>query len=79
VYPEKWTLVLSVKPGITDNASIMFYNEEELLSRSPDPEEFYRNIILPKKLDLYIDYINNQSLGEDIKIIFRTLKAISLR
>lgn len=79
VYPDKWVQVLSVKPGITDNASILFYNEEKLLSRSPDPEEFYRNIILPNKLDLYIDYVNNQSLCEDIKIIFRTLRAISFR
>jgi lipopolysaccharide/colanic/teichoic acid biosynthesis glycosyltransferase len=79
VYPEKWAVVLSVKPGITDNASIMFYNEEELLSRSPDPEGFYQNIILPKKLDLYIDYVKNQTFYEDIGIIFRTLKTISFR
>ena len=76
VYAEKWEIVLSVKPGITDNASIEFRNEEELLSQSPDPEKTYRNLILPRKLDLYIDYVNNQTIRGDIKIILHTIKAV---
>lgn len=79
VYSEKWEVVLKVKPGITDNASIMFYNEEELLSHSPDPVETYLNNVLPTKLDLNINYVNNQTFKEDIKIIFRTLQRILLR
>ncbi len=71
--------VLSVKPGITDNATIEFRNEEDLLSKSKDPEMTYRDKILPRKLDLYIDYVNNRTFIGDITIIFRTIKAILLK
>ncbi|GAB1474507.1 hypothetical protein MASR2M69_19480 [Bacteroidota bacterium] len=76
VYPEKWAIVLTVKPGITDNASILFRNEEEILNKSINPEETYRNEILPKKLDFYIEYVNNNNFSRDIIIIFQTIKAI---
>lgn len=79
VYPDKWAIVHSVKPGITDNASIEFHNEEVLLSQSPDPEKIYRDVILLRKLDLYIDYVNNNTFREDIKIILRTLKTVLFR
>lgn len=73
VYPSKWAIVLSVKPGITDNASIEFRNEEELLAKSDHPEIAYQKEILPKKLDLYEDYIKTRSLIGDIKIILQTI------
>lgn len=76
VYPEKWAIVHKVKPGITDNASILFRNEEEILKNSPNPEETYKNEILPRKLDLYIDYVNNHSFLGDMKIIFHTIKVV---
>lgn len=76
VYPEKWAIVHKVKPGITDNASILFRNEEEILRNSPNPEETYKNEILPKKLDLYIDYVNNHSFLGDMKIILKTIKVV---
>ena len=76
VYPEKWQIVHAVKPGITDYASIEFRNEEELLAKSDDAVKTYREEILPRKLDLYIDYVNNQSFLGDIKIIIKTLKVI---
>jgi lipopolysaccharide/colanic/teichoic acid biosynthesis glycosyltransferase len=76
VYPEKWAIVHSVRPGITDNASIEFLNEEELLSQSQNPEETYRTIILPRKLDLYVAYVNNHTFQADIKIILRTIVKI---
>lgn len=79
IYPEKWAAVLSVKPGITDNATIEFRNEEDLLSKSKDPEMTYRDKILPRKLDLYIDYVNNRTFIGDLTIIFRTIKAILLK
>ena len=79
IYPEKWASILSVKPGITDNASIKFRNEEDLLYKSKDAEMTYRDEILPLKLDLYIDYVNNHSFLGDIIIIFRTIKAILLK
>ena len=76
VYPEKWKIVHSVKPGITDNASIEFRNEEQILAQSDDPIKTYRDVILPRKLDLYIDYVNNQSFWGDIKIIFKTIRVV---
>jgi lipopolysaccharide/colanic/teichoic acid biosynthesis glycosyltransferase len=76
VLPDKWRLVLTVRPGITDNASIVFRNEEELLSRSLNPEDTYRNIILPRKLDLYTEYVINHTFMGDISIIFCTIKTI---
>lgn len=76
VYPEKWAIVHTVKPGMTDNASIEFRNEEELLAQAQNPEETYRIAILPRKLDLYIDYVNNHTFFGDILILLRTINAI---
>lgn len=79
IYPEKWAIVHTVRPGITDYASIHFRNEEEILAASENPHETYKNEILPKKLDLNIQYVNNKTFCEDIKIIFKTLLAIILK
>lgn len=76
VYQSKWDTVLKVRPGITDNASIYFRNEEEILSNSLNPEKTYELEILPKKLDYYIEYVNNNSFLGDLKIIFRTFYQI---
>jgi len=77
-YPEKWLQVLTVKPGITDRASIEFRNEEKLLSESSNPKETYLKVILPRKLDLCIDYVNKNSFSEDIRIILLTFKTVLL-
>lgn len=79
VYQEKWKIVHSVKPGITDNASIEFRNEEQILAQASDPIKAYRDEILPRKLELYIDYVNHQSFVGDIIIILKTLKAVLLK
>ena len=76
IYPDRWKKVLSVRPGITDNASIIFRNEEELLAESETPEKTYKEEILPKKLDLYEKYVDNNSFLIDLNIIFRTIIAI---
>jgi lipopolysaccharide/colanic/teichoic acid biosynthesis glycosyltransferase len=76
VYPEKWKLILSVKPGLTDNASVVFRREESLLAKSDDPEKTYGEIILPKKLDLSIGYVLNNSFSGDLKLIFLTLYSL---
>jgi len=78
-YPERWAKVLKVKPGITDNASILFRREEYLLATSEDPEKTYREVILPKKLDLYEEYVVKRSFFGDIKLIFKTLFSILLK
>jgi len=79
VYPEQWAIVHQVQPGITDNASIEFRNEEELLAQSSNPEETYRNVILPRKLELYIDYVNHHSFSGDLMIILRTIQTIIIK
>lgn len=73
-YPEdvKET-VLSVPPGITDQASIEFSNESEILGQSEDPTFTYVNDIIPVKLNYYIWYVENRSLLLDIKLIIRTI------
>lgn len=76
IYPQQWAFVLTVKPGITDNASILFRNEEEILARSVNPEMHYREIILPEKLNMYCEYIHNHSLKGDILIILKTIYSI---
>lgn len=75
-YPERWARVLAVRPGITDPASLVYRNEEELLARSPDPEAAYRDRILPHKLDLYEDYVKSQTFGGDVNLIFRTVFSV---
>jgi lipopolysaccharide/colanic/teichoic acid biosynthesis glycosyltransferase len=65
--------VLSVKPGITDNASIEFRNENELLASSVDPEATYINKVLPKKIAIYRKYVIERSFFGDVAIIFKTI------
>ena len=57
VYPERWSIVCKVKPGITDNASIEFRNEEEILVKSQIPQKTYVEEILPRKLMFYEQYV----------------------
>lgn len=76
VYPQRWQYVLSVKPGITDPASIEFRNEEEILAKSNDPEKTYKEVILPRKLELYEQYIKNRSFWGDIKILIKTVYVV---
>lgn len=74
--PELKAEVLSVRPGITDRASVMFRNESELLAQSSEPEQFYVNEILPRKLAIYADYARQVSLAEDCRIIWATLRSL---
>lgn len=71
--------VYSIKPGITDLASIKFKNECDLLAASDNPQKTYVDEILPVKLKYNLDYINNQSLLGDIKLILRTIIAICIK
>lgn len=79
IYPEKWIIVHCVRPGITDNASLMFRNEEVILAKSIDPERTYKEDILPQKLDLYINYVQNRTLLGDIQIILKTIKVLIIK
>lgn len=77
LYTPSQRVVLSVRPGITDYASIEFSNENELLGRSDNPERMYVEEIMPKKIQYNLRYINNRTLGEYFKIIFLTVAKIS--
>lgn len=76
LYNEEQLKVLTVRPGLTDIASIEYIDENELLGKSVNPEETYINEIMPKKLELNLRYIANQSLWLDIKLIFKTFLKI---
>jgi lipopolysaccharide/colanic/teichoic acid biosynthesis glycosyltransferase len=76
LYTSYQLKVLSVKPGITDYASIEYSNENELLAQSENPEKTYIEEVLPAKLELNMQYINTMNLGTDIQIILSTIKKI---
>ncbi len=71
--PAHQMIVLSVKPGITDIASIEYSKENELLSNVADPENFYINVVLPAKVRLNLIFIENPTFGNYLRIIFRTI------
>jgi lipopolysaccharide/colanic/teichoic acid biosynthesis glycosyltransferase len=75
-YPKQYLRVLAVKPGITDYASLEYIEENKLLVESNDPHTKYINEIVPKKLELNLQYVENRSLKEYFKIISYTIKAI---
>ncbi|MBC7864041.1 MAG: sugar transferase [Bacteroidia bacterium] len=76
LYNETQKKVLSVKPGITDYASIEYINENEILGKAVNPEETYIEEIMPAKLLLNLRYINEQGFSTDFKIILRTIGKI---
>jgi lipopolysaccharide/colanic/teichoic acid biosynthesis glycosyltransferase len=76
--PAMRDLVLSVRPGITDPASLSFRNESELLARAADPEREYVEVVMPAKLGLTADYVRHASLLGDIRLILATLGAIKV-
>ena len=73
LYTEEQRQIFLVRPGITDLASIEFRNENDLLTGSSDPNRTYIEEIMPRKIDLGLTYIENMSLGYDVKLIIRTL------
>lgn len=79
-YVGYWTQeqmhVLDVRPGITDPASIKFRNENELMEKADNPEDYYIHVIMQEKIKLYLEYVKNSSFWYDIKLIFMTFKVI---
>jgi len=74
--PEQKSIVLSVRPGITDNASIEYHDENAILAESDNPEQDYIEKILPAKLEYYMRYVSKRSMMGDILIILRTFAAV---
>ncbi len=74
--PEQQRIISSVKPGMTDYAAIELRDEEALLAVHSDPQKAYVEVLMPRKFALYKKYIDGQSLGLDLKLIWRTVAAI---
>ena len=72
-YTAEQQKILDVKPGITSYASIVYRNENELLSKQQDPEKYYFEKILPRKIKLDLKYVENHTLCIDFRIICKTL------
>lgn len=72
-------IVLSVRPGITDPASLVFQDESTLLAEADDPEAFYVTVVMPAKLEHAAHYVATRSMLRDIEIVLRTAGAIGAR
>ena len=80
-YTEQYSLanqmiVLSVKPGITDLASIEYSKENELLSNVTDPEKYYVDVVMPAKIKLNLNFIENPTLSNYLRIIIMTINKL---
>ena len=72
LYTEAQLEILTIKPGITDYASLEYFRENELLGKSVNPEETYIQEVMPAKIELNKKYLENPSIGHDLKIMWRT-------
>lgn len=72
-------IILSVRPGITDKASIEMVDENEILGKYSDPRQAYIDVIMPIKAKYYIDYVNNRTFLGDMEIIISTILKIIRR
>ncbi len=70
---ETKRIILSIRPGLTDLATLENLHEEEILKGAKDPHQAYRDLIKPKKIKLAREYVENRSFLLDLKIIFKTL------
>jgi len=69
--------ILRIRPGITHRASILYRDEEKLLNVSDDPERFYVEEVMPRKLALYTQDLDRESLGRDVRTIFDTIVSVA--
>jgi len=74
--PDVKQIVLSVRPGITDNASIKYRDENDILAEADDPEREYIEKVMPVKLEYYMRYVEERSMAGDLAIILRTFGAV---
>jgi len=76
MFTEEEKTILSIRPGITDWASLWNSNEGTILAGSPDPEKTYQEKIRPKKIELQLKYIKEKSFATDLRIVLQTLKKL---
>lgn len=79
LYTPEQRKVLSVKPGLTDYASIKYRDESQLLASNTDPEKYYVEKIMPDKLRMSLDYVSNHSFWKDILLIQKTIRVILVK
>lgn len=79
LYTPQQMHVLDVRPGITSLASLRYRNENELLAKVSDPDSYYVERIMPDKIKIDLEYVDNATLWNDIKIIFSTFREIIVR
>ena len=76
LYTPEQRRVLSMRPGMAGLAFVAYRNEEKLLAQAENPRDFYINHIMPEKLKLDLEYVDNQSFLHDLKIIVRAFRAV---
>ena len=76
LYNDEQRKVLEVSPGLTDYASLEYINENKILGESDKPEQTYIDQIMPRKLEMNLKYIKEQSFSTDIKLILKTIGKI---
>jgi lipopolysaccharide/colanic/teichoic acid biosynthesis glycosyltransferase len=76
LYTKEQLKVLDVRPGLTDYASLAYFDENELLSKSANPEDTYIHVVMPAKLRLNFKYLKNKGFITDIGLILKTIKRI---
>lgn len=76
LYTPEQLRVLNVRPGITSLASIRYRNENEILAKAEDPDKAYVEQIMPDKIAIDLEYVENASLTNDIRLIFKTFGEI---
>ena len=69
--------ILSERPGITDPASIVYRREAEEIATADDPERYYLEVVMPKKVALYVEYVEQRSLINDVRLIAKTLVSVA--
>lgn len=76
LYTEEQKKALNVRPGITDLASIVFRNENEILAQQEDPERYYIDHIMPEKIKLNMGFIENPSVGNYLRLLVKTVHTV---
>lgn len=77
LYAAEYRQLLTVRPGITDPASLQYSEEEKVLAESPNWEEDYRKRVLPDKIRLSLQYVEDHSLVTDLRLILKTIMKTS--
>jgi lipopolysaccharide/colanic/teichoic acid biosynthesis glycosyltransferase len=74
--PAERNVILSVRPGITDPATLSHRNEADELAAVPHPETYYLDVLLPHKIALYVDYVRTRTMVGDIRTLAKTVLSV---